>query len=105
MPSQPKGSKKPNQAKTDQRGKPKTDRLPRDFAAQASLSLPPWDREISDTASPLNGCAEAAQDRRTALDHALNGSWAAEDISMIRRVESEGRCLWVMWRYPTLPPG
>jgi hypothetical protein len=74
------------------------------FVPPTPALLPPWDGEVSDTAS-LPQCAQTAQDRRAALDHALNGPWAAEDISMIRRVESEGRCLWVMWRLSTLPPG
>ena len=60
-----------------------------------------WDGELSD--SPV--CASTAQERRQTLDDALNGIWAAEDITLIQRIESEGRCMWVMWRRGSVPPG
>ena len=67
--------------------------------------LPPWDGEVSDTeVDTLNRCAKTPEERRLTLDYAVN-AWAAEDISMIRRVESQDRCLWVMWRRSTLPTG
>lgn len=40
-----------------------------------------------------------------ALDHALNNSWADEDVSQIRRNEEHGGCQWEMWLRGTLPPG
>ncbi len=73
------------------------------LAVGDALPPPPWDNEVSDTAS-LGHPAQTPEERREALDHALNGPWAAEDISAIRRVESEGRYLWVLWRYSTVSP-
>jgi len=65
--------------------------------------LPHWDRELTDKVV-INKCAETPQELRQTLDHAVNNTWSAEDITMIRRVESEKRCMWVMWRRKTLPP-
>ena len=65
----------------------------------------PWDREFDDNNVPgLNRPAGNGFERHLALEHAIGNVWTTEDISAIRRVESGGRFLWVMWRRATLPP-
>ena len=77
-----------------------------DAPAAALDAAPPWDREVDDSNVPgLNRPATNAFERHLALDHAVATIWITEDIGMIRRVESGGRFLWVMWRRTTLPPG
>ena len=69
--------------------------------------MPPGgDDEFLDSNVPgLGRNATNAYERHVALDHAVTGVWAAEDISAIRRVESTGSYKWVMWRRGSLPPG
>ena len=67
-------------------------------AAAASTNAPPpppWDGSITyDRANPNDALAQAL----------LTGAWAAEDISMIRRVDSGGQHLWVFWGPGKVPP-
>src|SRR5689334_21266320 len=56
-----------------------------------------WDASVSDTTVLGGRCAANAAERHVVLDHAVSNVWAAEDIGTIRRVESNGRCMWVMW--------
>jgi len=49
-------------------------------------------------------CAANAAERHVVLDHAVSNIWATEDIGMIQRVESNGRCMWVMWRRTSVTP-
>jgi hypothetical protein len=65
----------------------------------------PWDREFDDNNVPgLNRPASNGYERHLALEHAIGNVWATEDISAIRRIESGGRFLWVMWRRSSRPP-
>src|SRR6266404_1273964 len=100
MPNKTKRTEKSKQPKLAKPAKPKGNQPAIKAIVGDSAALTPplpltGDSEVSDTAS-LPQCAQTGQERRTALDHALSGPWAAEDISMIRRVESGGRCLWAM---------
>jgi hypothetical protein len=63
-----------------------------------------WDASVSDTVVLPGRCATNAEQRHVVLDHAVSNVWAAEDIGMIHRVESNGRCMWVMWRGSSVPP-
>jgi hypothetical protein len=78
----------------------------RDLDAPASsISDVPWDREFDDNNVPgLNRPALNGFERHLALEHAIGNVWTTEDISAVRRVESGGRFLWVMWRRATVPP-
>jgi hypothetical protein len=62
-----------------------------------------WDTLVADSAV-FGRCAANAAERHVVLDHAISNVWAAEDIGTIRRVESNGRCMWVMWRRTSAPP-
>ncbi|HKX62718.1 MAG TPA: hypothetical protein VJS65_12750 [Verrucomicrobiae bacterium] len=64
-----------------------------------------WDGAVGDTVVLGPGrCAANAAERHVVLDHAVSNSWATEDIGMIQRVESNGRCMWVMWRRTSVTP-
>lgn len=59
------------------------------MAASTNPPPPPdWDGSIPyDPANPNDALGRAL----------LDGAWAGEDISLIRRVDSAGRNLWVFW--------
>src|SRR6185436_2400940 len=72
--------------------------------AAAAPGAENWDTSVSDTVVLPGRCAANAEERHVVLDHAVSNVWAAEDIGMIHRVESNGRCMWVMWRRSSVPP-
>jgi hypothetical protein len=83
-----------------------TDAIPRAFAAPApAVDGIPWDLQFDDNDVPgLNGPATTGFQRHTALQHVVTNVWTNEDISLVQRVESGGRFLWVMWRRNSMPP-
>ena len=67
---------------------------------------PAWDAQVDDNNVPgLNRPATTPPERHMALTHAVVNVWTTADIGTIRRIESEGRSLWVMWERTTVLPG
>ena len=69
--------------------------------AAAAGPLPPDDKcmDINVIGHPAGDDAE----RRSVLEHAVTSVWP-DDVSLIQRVESQGRAMWVMWKRGTVPP-
>lgn len=42
-------------------------------------------------------------ERRSVLEHAVTSVWP-DDVSLIQRVETQGRAMWVMWKRNIVPP-